>query len=84
MAGGRVLPHPQAARLRPTRHRRVRDLTRTQNAALLRLAHRGKRGEPINRCRMVHTTLRRGKEGVRDLVMAICGALQDVRVRLSP
>jgi hypothetical protein len=38
----------------------------------------------IKRCRIVHDTNRLRKAGVRDLVMEVCGALHNVRVRLTP
>ncbi len=36
------------------------------------------------RCRIVHDTCRLRKTGVRDLVMEVCCALHNFRVRLSP
>ena len=72
----------------PTRKPRGRNLTRTQKATNRRIARRRVRIEPVNsrvkRCRMVHETCRLRKAGVRDLVMEVCCALHDVRVRLTP
>jgi hypothetical protein len=52
------------------------------------LARRRVRIEPVHsrvkRCRIVKDTLRLVKAGVRDLVMDICCALHNFRVRLTP
>jgi len=52
------------------------------------LPHRRRRIEPVNRRvtrgRLVQDRIRLWKEGVCDLVMAICGALHNFRVRLTP
>jgi hypothetical protein len=68
----------------PIKKPRGRALTRAQKAA----NGRNVRLEPINnrvqRCRMVQDTSRFRKAGVRPLVMAVCCALQNVRVRLIP
>jgi hypothetical protein len=72
----------------PTRKPRGRSLTRTQKAANRRLARRRVRSEHVNssvkRCRIVHDTCRLRKAGVRDLLMEICCALHNFRVRLTP
>jgi hypothetical protein len=72
----------------PTRKPRGRALTRSQKAANRRIARRRVRIEHVNssikRCRIVHDTNRLRKAGVRDLVMEVCGALHNVRVRLTP
>jgi hypothetical protein len=72
----------------PTKKPRGRALTRAQKAANWRIARRRVRIEPVNsrvkRCRMVHETNRLRKAGVRDLVMEVCGALHNFRVRLTP
>ena len=72
----------------PTRKPRGPALTRSQTAANRRLARRRVRIEPVNsrvqRCRIVHDTNRLRKVGVRDLVMEVCCALQNFRVRLTP
>jgi len=72
----------------PTRKPRGRALTRPQKAANRRIARRRVRIEHVNsrvkRCRIVHDTCRLRKTGVRDLVMEVCCALHNFRVRLSP
>jgi DDE superfamily endonuclease len=72
----------------PTRKPRGRKLTGAQKAANRHLARRRVRIEPINsrvkRCRMVHDTCRLRKAGARDLVMEVCCALHNFRVRLTP
>ena len=72
----------------PTRKPRGRALTRSPKAANRRIARRRVRIEHVNsrikRCRIVHDTTRLRKAGVRDLVMEVCGALHNVRVRLTP
>src|SRR5512132_2655308 len=71
-----------------TRKPRGRALTRAQKAANQRIARRRVRIEHVNssvkRCRIVHDTCRLRKAGVRDLVMEICCALHNFRVRLMP
>ena len=72
----------------PTKKPRGRPLTRAQKAANRRMARRRVRIEHVNsrvkRCRIVHDTSRLRKAGVRDLVMDICCALPNFRVRLIP
>jgi DDE superfamily endonuclease len=72
----------------PTRKPRGRALTRAQQAATRRIARRRVRIEHVNsrvkRCRIVHDTCRLRKAGVRDLVMEMCCALHNFRVRLMP
>jgi hypothetical protein len=72
----------------PTRKPRDRPLTRAQNAANRRIARRRGRIEHVNsrvkRCRIVHETCRLRQAGVRDLIMEICCALHNFRVRLIP
>jgi DDE superfamily endonuclease len=72
----------------PTSKPRGRALTRAQKAANRRMARRRVRIEHVNsrvkRCRMVHDTCRLRKVGVRDLVLEVCGAWQNFRVRLTP
>jgi hypothetical protein len=72
----------------PTRKPRGRQLTRAQKAANRRIARRRVRIAPVNssvkRCRIVHETCRLRKAGVRDLVMELCCALHNFRVRLTP
>jgi hypothetical protein len=38
----------------------------------------------IKRCRIVKDTIRLWKDGVRDLVMEVCCALHNFRLRLNP
>jgi hypothetical protein len=75
-------------RIMPTKKPRGRALTRAQKAAKRCIARRRVRIEHVNsrvkRCRIVHDTNRLRKTGVRDLVMEICGALHNFRVRLTP
>jgi DDE superfamily endonuclease len=72
----------------PTKKPRGRALTRPQKAANRRIARRRVRIEHVNssvkRCRIVHDISRLRKVGVRDLVMEICCALHNFRVRLIP
>jgi hypothetical protein len=72
----------------PTRKPRGRALTRRQRAAKRRIARRRVRIAHVNssvkRCRMVHDTCRLRKAGVCDLIMEICCALHNFRVRLTP
>jgi DDE superfamily endonuclease len=95
-AGSRLLPDlgllaftlPQVEVIIPTKKPRGRALTRAQKAANRRMARRRVRIEHVNsrvkRCRIVHDTSRLRKAGVRDLVMEVCGALHNYRVRLLP
>jgi hypothetical protein len=79
---------PQVEVIMPTKKPRGRALTRAQQAANRRLARRRVRIEHVNssvkRCRIVHDTCRLRKAGVRDLVMEVCCALHNFRVRLTP
>ena len=72
----------------PTRKPPGRPLTRAQKAANRRIARRRVRIEHVNssvkRCRIVHDICRLRKAGVRDLMMEICCALHNFRVRLIP
>src|SRR5918992_3392072 len=72
----------------PIKKPRGRALTRTQKTANRRLARRRVRIEHVNssvkRCRIVHDTLRLCKQGIRDLLMEVCCALHNFRVRLTP
>ncbi len=72
----------------PTRKPRGRKLTRAQKAANRRIARRRVRIEhvisSVKRCRIVHDVCRLRKAGVRDLVMEVCCALHNFRVRLTP
>jgi hypothetical protein len=79
---------PQVEVITPTKKPRGRALTRVQKAANRRIARRRVRIEHVNssvkRCRIVHETNRLRKAGVRDLVMEVCCALHNFRVRLTP
>ena len=72
----------------PTKKPRGRALTRRQKAANRRIARRRVRIEHVNssvkRCRIVQDTNRLRKAGVRDLVMEVCCALHNFRLRLAP
>jgi hypothetical protein len=79
---------PQVEVIMPTKKPRGRALTRGQKAANRRLARRRVRIEHVNssvkRCRIVRDTCRLRKPGIRDLVMEVCCALHNFRVRLMP
>ena len=79
---------PEIETLMPTKKPRGQELTPEQKAANQALARRRVRIEHVNssvkRCRIVKDTLRLVKKGVRDLVMEICCALHNFRVRLTP
>jgi hypothetical protein len=72
----------------PTRKPRGRTLTRGQKAVNRRIARQRVRIEHVNssvkRCHIVHDICRLWKAGVRDLVMEVCCALHNFRVRLTP
>ena len=71
-----------------TKTPRGQDLTLAQQLANQALHDRRLRIEPVNssvkRCRIVKDRIRLWKEGVRDLVMELCCALHNFRVRLTP
>jgi len=79
---------PQVAILMPTKTPRGQALTLEQKAANQALTHRRRRIEHVNSsikcCRIVKDRIRLWKEGIRDLVMEICCALHNVRVRMTP
>ena len=79
---------PQVEVIMPTKKPRRRKLTQAQKAANRRIARRRVRIEHVNssvkRCRIVHETNRLRKAGVRDLIMEVCCALHNFRVRLTP
>jgi hypothetical protein len=79
---------PEVEILIPTKKPRGQELTQEQQRANQALHHRRLRIEHVNssvkRCRIVKDRIRLWKEGVRDLVMEICCALHNFRVRLSP
>jgi len=74
----------QVAILMPTKKPRGEELTLAQhrvNQRRLRIEHVNSR---VKRCRIVQERLRLWKEGIRDLVMELCCALHNFRVRLTP
>ena len=79
---------PQVEILMPTKKPRGQELTLEQQAANQALTYRRLRIEHVNssvkRCRIVKDRIRLWKKGVRDLVMEICCALHNFRVRLTP
>ena len=79
---------PEVAILMPTKKPRGAELTLEQHLANQVLHQRRLRIEHVNssvkRCRIVKDRIRLWKEGIRDLVMAICCALHNFRVRLTP
>ena len=79
---------PEVEILMPTKKPRGAELTLEQQRANQALHQRRLRIEHVNssvkRCRIVKDTLRLVKKGVRDLVMEICCALHNLRVRLTP
>ncbi len=83
-----ALTLPQVEVIMPTKKPRGRALTRAQRAANRRIARRRVRLEQVHsrvkRCRIVHDTCRLRKAGVRDLVLEVCCALHNFRVRLTP
>jgi hypothetical protein len=74
--------------LMPTQKPRGAALPREQPRATQVLKPRRLRSEhgnrSVKRCRMVQDRIRLWKAGVRALVMALCGALHNCRVRLNP
>jgi len=79
---------PQVEILMPTKKPRGQELTREQQLANQALNQRRLRIEHVNssvkRCRMVKDRIRLWKKGIRDVVMEICCALHNFRVRLTP
>jgi DDE superfamily endonuclease len=79
---------PEVALLMPTKKPRGQDLTREQQRANQALHYRRLRMEHVHssvkRCRIVKDRIRLWKQGIRDLVMALCCALHNFRVRLTP
>ena len=79
---------PQVEILMPTKKPRGRELLLEQKAANRALARRRVRIEHVNssvkRCRIVKDTFRLLKQGLRDLVMELCCALHNFRLRLTP
>jgi hypothetical protein len=79
---------PQVAILMPTKTPRGQELTRDQHLANQALHHGRRRVEHVNssvkRCRIIKDRIRLWKQGVRDLMMEICCALHNFRVRVTP
>jgi DDE superfamily endonuclease len=79
---------PDVAILMPTKTPRGQKLTEEQRWANQALHHRRQRIEHVNssvkRCRIVKDRLRLWKQGIRDVVMELCCALHNFRVRLIP
>jgi hypothetical protein len=72
----------------PHKKPRGQELTEAQKAENQVVSHRRVRIEhiicSIKRCRIVKDTIRLWKDTARDLVMAICCALHNFRLRLHP
>ncbi len=81
-----TLPHVEI--LMPRKKPRGEERTVEQQPANQALHQRRLRIEHVNssvkRCRIVKDRIRLWKAGVRDLVMELCGALHNFRVRLTP
>jgi DDE superfamily endonuclease len=79
---------PQGEICMPTKKSRGQELTREQAWANQALHYRRRRIEHVHssvkRCRIVKDRMRLWKQGVRDLVMALCCALHNFRVRFTP
>jgi hypothetical protein len=79
---------PQVEILMPTKKPRGAELTLEQQGANQALHQRRLRIEHVNssvkRCRIVKDRIRLWKDGVRALVMELCCALHNFRVRLTP
>src|SRR5262245_60845002 len=79
---------PEVAILMPTKKPRGGELTLEQDLANQALHQRRLRIEHVNssvkRCRIVKDRIRLWKAGVRDMVMELCCALHNFRVRLNP
>jgi hypothetical protein len=79
---------PQVDILMPTKKPRGQELTLEQQRANQALDQRRLRIEHVNssvkRCRIIKDRLRLWKKGIRDLVMELCCALHNFRVRLTP
>jgi len=83
-----ALTLPQVEILMPTKTSRGQELTLAQELANQALHHRRLRIEHVHssvkRCRVVKDRIRLWKDGVRNLVMDLCCALHNFRVRLTP
>ena len=79
---------PTVVILMPTKKPQGQEFSREQHRANQALNQRRLRIEhgnsSVKRCRIVKDRIRLWKEGVRDLVMELCCALHNFRVRLTP
>ena len=79
---------PQVEILMPRKKPRGAELPRAQQRANQALNYRRLRIEHVHssvkRCRIVKDRMRLWKQGIRDLVMELCCALHNFRVRLNP
>ena len=79
---------PQVEILMPAKQPCGQELPREQQRTNQALHDRQRRIEHVNRrvkrCRIVKDRIRLWKAGVRDVVMEICCALHNFRVRLTP
>jgi hypothetical protein len=79
---------PEVEILMPTKKPCGQELPLAQQRANQALHHRRLRIEQVNssvkRCRIVKDRIRLWKDSVRDLVMELCCALHNFRVRLTP
>jgi DDE superfamily endonuclease len=79
---------PQVEILMPTKKPCGEELTLAQRRTNQALNQRRLRIEHVNssvkRCRIVKDRIRLWKEGIHDLVMELCCALHNFRVRLTP
>ena len=79
---------PEVTLLMPTKKPRGQELSLEEQLTNQALNQRRLRIEHVNssvkRCRIVKDRIRLWKEGVRDLVMELCCALHNFRVRLTP
>ena len=79
---------PEVTILMPTKKPRGGELTLEEHHAHQTLHQRRLRIEHVNssvkRCRIVKDRIRLWKAGIRDVVMELCCALHNFRVRLNP
>jgi hypothetical protein len=79
---------PEVEILMPTKKPRGQELPLKEQLVNQALHQRRLRIEHVNssvkRCRIVKDRMRLWKEGIRDLVMELCCALHNFRVRLTP
>ena len=79
---------PQVEILMPMKKPPGQELTQEQQRANQVLNYRRLRIEHVNssikRCRVVKDRIRLWKEDIRDLLMEICCALHNLRVRMTP